>query len=100
MPNPFRDDEASPYAQIIICVVDCVDTLLFMKPIMQRVTAQQWLIREDESNTDMVKFNAPFINSWIVSYPCRWKVSFAPDPFIVQVQMSEFKLFDVFLNLA
>ena len=99
MHNPFRDDKALPDPEVI-CVVDRIDTPLFMKPIRQRATTQQWLIQEDELNTNVAKFNAPFINSWIVSHSRSRKVSFAPDPFILQAQMLEFTLFYVFLNLA
>ena len=74
--------------------------LSIAKPIRQRTATQQWLVQGDKSNIDMVKFDTPFINSRIVSYPRHWKISFAPNPFIIQVQMLEFTLFDVFLNLA
>ena len=33
MQDPFRDDEASSNAQVIICIVNCVDTPLFARPI-------------------------------------------------------------------
>ena len=36
MPDPFRDDEASPDPQVIVCFVNHVDTSLFVKPIGQR----------------------------------------------------------------
>ena len=100
MPDTFRDDEALSDAQIIICIVDHVDTLLFVKPIRQRTTTKQLLIHGDELNVNVAKFNVPFINSGIVSYSLSGKVSFAPNSFIIQVQMPEFALLDIFLSLA
>ena len=96
MPDPCRDDEALTDAQLLICVVNHVDTLLFMKPIGQRAEIQQQLIWEDELNTGIVKFDMLVINSGIVSYLPSGKVSSAPNPFVIQVQMLEFALFDVF----
>ena len=80
MTDPFTDDEALPDAQVITCVGDCIDIPLSVKPARQRTASQQWLIRENESNVDVVKFDASIINSGFVSYLHRWEVSFAPDP--------------------
>ena len=49
---------------------------------------------------NMAKFDAPFIDSGIVIYSQSEKVSSAPNPFVVQVQMPESTLLDVFFNLA
>ena len=54
--DPFRDDEELPDAQVIICVVDCIDTLLSAEAMRQRTTTQQRLIQGDESTSDMAKF--------------------------------------------
>ena len=100
MSNSLRDDETLPYAQVIVHVVDRIDTPLFARPIRQRTTTQQRLFRGDESNSEVVKFDAPFINSGIVSYSHCRKVIFPLNPFISQVQMQEFPLVNVFLNLT
>ena len=39
-PDPFGNRGPMPEAQVIVFVVDCVDTLLFAKPIRQRATTQ------------------------------------------------------------
>ena len=75
IPKPVRDDEALPDAQVIILIIDCISTSLFAKPIRQRTATQQRLIRKDEPNTDIVKFDATSIKSGIVRYSHCWKVS-------------------------
>ena len=82
MPDSFGDDEALPEAQV--CVVDCKDTA-FCEANWVKEHNQQWLIREDQLKMDMVKFDALFINSRIVSYSQGREVSSAPNPFVVQV---------------
>ena len=67
MPYPFRDDEASPDAKVIICAVDRIDTPLFSKPIRQGTATQQWPIQGGELNMDVAKFDMPFINFRIFS---------------------------------
>ena len=100
MPDPFGDDEASPDAQVIGCIVNHIDTPLFVKPIGQRATTQQWLIQGDEPIVNLEKFDTPIINSRTVSSSRNGKVSFVLNPFIIHVQMPELTLLDVFLNLA
>ena len=100
MPNPFRNDEALPDAQVIILIIDCVNALLFAKPVRQRNATQQPLIQGHEPNVDMVKFEVPFVNSRTVSHLQSGKVSFAPNLIVIKVQAPEFALFDAFLNLA
>ena len=46
----------------------------------------------------MVKFYISFVDAGIVSYSHCRKISSAPNPLIVQVQMSEFTQVNVFLN--
>ena len=60
-PDPFRDDDALPDAQVIICVVNGLDTLLLAKPISQRTATQKWFIWEDGPNPEMAKCDVPLI---------------------------------------
>ena len=46
MPNSFRDDEGSTDAQVIIFVIDCVDTLLFVKAMGKRPQPNKGLFEE------------------------------------------------------
>ena len=44
MPDPFGNKEASPDTQVIICVVDCINTPPFAKPVGQWPATLQWFV--------------------------------------------------------